>query len=54
VKTDFVDEPTADNTKPARKEWTEDDETRFVSLLEWESVELSRRETTSFTSSSLS
>jgi SPX domain protein involved in polyphosphate accumulation len=36
LKTDFVDEPTADNTKPARKEWTEDDETRFVSLLESE------------------
>ncbi|KAJ5466271.1 hypothetical protein N7530_010058 [Penicillium desertorum] len=36
LKTDFVDEPTPDNTKPARKEWTEDDETRFVSLLESE------------------
>ncbi|OGE52726.1 hypothetical protein PENARI_c009G09297 [Penicillium arizonense] len=36
LKTDFVDEPTSDNTKPARKEWTEDDETQFVSLLESE------------------
>jgi SPX domain protein involved in polyphosphate accumulation len=36
LKTDFVDEPTSDNTKPARKEWTEDDETNFVSLLESE------------------
>ncbi|KAJ5770550.1 uncharacterized protein N7511_002601 [Penicillium nucicola] len=36
LKTDFVDEPTSDNTKPARKEWTEDDETHFVSLLESE------------------
>ncbi|KAJ5142615.1 Vacuolar transporter chaperone (Vtc4) [Penicillium bovifimosum] len=36
LKTDFVDEPTPDNTKPARKEWTEDDETHFVSLLESE------------------
>lgn len=36
LKTDFVDEPTSSNTKPARKEWTEDDETRFVSLLESE------------------
>ncbi|OQE39374.1 hypothetical protein PENCOP_c007G06444 [Penicillium coprophilum] len=36
LKTDFVDEPTSDNTKPARKEWTEEDETHFVSLLESE------------------
>ncbi|KAJ5976796.1 hypothetical protein N7501_000138 [Penicillium viridicatum] len=36
LKTDFVDEPTSENTKPARKEWTEDDETHFVSLLESE------------------
>lgn len=36
LKTDFVDEPASDNTKPARKEWTEDDETQFVSLLESE------------------
>ncbi|KAJ5861217.1 uncharacterized protein N7529_008527 [Penicillium soppii] len=36
LKTDFVDEPTSDNTKPARKEWSEDDETHFVSLLESE------------------
>ncbi|KAJ5503624.1 hypothetical protein N7463_006498 [Penicillium fimorum] len=36
LKTDFIDEPTSDNTKPARKEWTEDDETHFVSLLESE------------------
>ncbi|KAJ5572303.1 Vacuolar transporter chaperone (Vtc4) [Penicillium sp. DV-2018c] len=36
LKTDFVDEPTPNNTKPARKEWTEDDETQFVSLLESE------------------
>lgn len=36
LKTDLVDEPTSDNTQPARKEWTEDDETNFVSLLESE------------------
>ncbi|CAI7622859.1 unnamed protein product [Penicillium glandicola] len=36
LKTDFVDEPASDNTRPARKEWTEDDETHFVSLLESE------------------
>ncbi|KAJ5151233.1 Vacuolar transporter chaperone 4 [Penicillium canariense] len=36
LKTDFVTQPTPDNAKPARKEWTEDDETNFVSLLESE------------------
>lgn len=35
LQTDFV-EPPSDNTKPARKEWSEDDETHFVSLLESE------------------
>lgn len=34
LKTDFVQEPTPENTKPDRKEWSEDDEQRFVSLLE--------------------
>lgn len=36
LKTDFVTQPTPDNAKPARKEWTEDDETTFVTLLESE------------------
>jgi SPX domain protein involved in polyphosphate accumulation len=36
LKTDFVTQPTPDNVKPARKEWTEDDETTFVTLLESE------------------
>lgn len=34
LKTDFVQEPTPENTKPDRKAWSEDDEQRFVSLLE--------------------
>lgn len=34
LKTDFVHEPTPENAKPDRKAWTEDDEQRFVSLLE--------------------
>lgn len=36
LKTDFVTEPTAENARPDRKAWTEDDEKRFVSLLESE------------------
>ncbi|KAJ5896937.1 Vacuolar transporter chaperone 4 [Penicillium subrubescens] len=36
LKTDFVTQPTPDNVKPARKEWTEDDEITFVTLLESE------------------
>lgn len=35
LQTDFVESP-SNNTKPARKEWSEDDETHFVSLLESE------------------
>ncbi|KAJ5334005.1 Vacuolar transporter chaperone (Vtc4) [Penicillium brevicompactum] len=35
LKTDLV-EPASENTNPARKEWSEDDETHFVSLLESE------------------
>lgn len=35
LQTDFVESP-SDNTKPARKEWSEDNETNFVSLLESE------------------
>jgi SPX domain protein involved in polyphosphate accumulation len=36
LKTQFVAEPTPDNPKPDRKPWTEEDEKRFVSLLESE------------------
>lgn len=36
LKTDFVTEPTPDNAKPDRREWTEDDERHFVTLLESE------------------
>lgn len=36
LKTDFVTQPTPDNTKPDRLEWTEDDEKHFVTLLESE------------------
>lgn len=36
LKTQFVTEPTPDNPKPDRKPWTEEDEKRFVSLLESE------------------
>ncbi|KAJ5888662.1 hypothetical protein N7495_008703 [Penicillium taxi] len=36
LKTDFVTQPTPDNLKPARRDWTEDDETHFVTLLESE------------------
>ena len=36
LQTDFVTQPNPDNVKPARKEWTEDDETTFVTLLESE------------------
>lgn len=36
LRTDFVIQPTPDNTKPARREWTEDDEKTFVTLLESE------------------
>ena len=36
LKTDFVTQPTPENTKPARREWSEDDERNFVTLLESE------------------
>lgn len=36
LKTDFVTQPTPGNAKPARREWTEDDERNFVTLLESE------------------
>ncbi|KAJ5103147.1 Vacuolar transporter chaperone 4 [Penicillium argentinense] len=36
LKTDYVTPPTPENTKPARREWTEDDEKAFVTLLETE------------------
>ena len=36
LKTDFVTQPTPENVKPPRQEWTEDDETTFVTLLESE------------------
>jgi SPX domain protein involved in polyphosphate accumulation/uncharacterized membrane protein YidH (DUF202 family) len=36
LKTQFVTEPTPENPKPARKPWTEEDEKRFISLLESE------------------
>ncbi|KAJ5212432.1 uncharacterized protein N7498_004078 [Penicillium cinerascens] len=36
LKTDFVTEPTPDNAKPDRLEWSEDDERHFVTLLESE------------------
>ncbi|KAL1982998.1 hypothetical protein VTN96DRAFT_613 [Rasamsonia emersonii] len=36
LKTQFVTEPTPDNPKPDRKPWTEEDEKRFVALLESE------------------
>lgn len=36
LKTDFVTQPTPENPKPARREWTEDDEKNFVTLLESE------------------
>lgn len=36
LKTDFVTAPTAETPKPARREWTEEDERNFVSLLERE------------------
>ncbi|KAF2457631.1 VTC domain-containing protein [Lineolata rhizophorae] len=36
LKTDYVTEPTAENPKPPRKPWTEDDEQRFVRELEQE------------------
>ncbi|KAJ6131295.1 Vacuolar transporter chaperone (Vtc4) [Penicillium sp. IBT 18751x] len=36
LKTDFVTEPTPNNAKPDRLEWSEDDEKRFVTLLESE------------------
>ncbi|KAJ5084102.1 hypothetical protein NUU61_008681 [Penicillium alfredii] len=36
LKTDFVTQPTPENTKPARKDWSEDYETNFVALLESE------------------
>ncbi|KAJ9223099.1 hypothetical protein DTO169C6_4573 [Paecilomyces variotii] len=34
LKTDYVTPPTPQNPKPDRKPWTEDDEKRFVALLE--------------------
>ncbi|KAJ5605525.1 hypothetical protein N7510_008306 [Penicillium lagena] len=36
LKTDLVSAPTPETPKPARKEWTEDDEKNFVALLESE------------------
>lgn len=36
LKTDFVTQPTPGGPKPARRDWTEDDEKNFVSLLESE------------------
>jgi DNA replication licensing factor MCM4 len=36
LKTQHVTEPTPANPKPDRRPWTEEDETRFVSLLEGE------------------
>ncbi|KAJ5591517.1 Vacuolar transporter chaperone 4 [Penicillium hispanicum] len=36
LKTEFVTQPTPDNAKPARREWTEDDEKTFVTVLETE------------------
>lgn len=36
LKTDYVTQPTPENTKPDRREWTEDDEKNFVTLLETE------------------
>ncbi|KAJ6110103.1 Vacuolar transporter chaperone 4 [Penicillium sp. IBT 16267x] len=36
LKTEFVTEPTPDTAKPPRREWTEDDEKNFVTLLESE------------------
>lgn len=36
LKTDYVTQPTPDNPKPARRDWDEDDEKDFVSLLESE------------------
>lgn len=36
LKTQYVTEPTPANPKPERKPWTEEDEKRFVSLLESE------------------
>jgi SPX domain protein involved in polyphosphate accumulation len=36
LKTDYVAPPTADNPKPQRKSWTEEDEQRFVKQLEAE------------------
>jgi DNA replication licensing factor MCM4 len=36
LKTQFITEPTPENPKPARKPWTEEDEKRFISLLESE------------------
>lgn len=36
LKTEFVTEPTPDTAKPPRREWTEDDEKKFVTLLESE------------------
>lgn len=36
LKTDFATSPTPENPKPARREWNEEDERNFVSLLERE------------------
>jgi SPX domain protein involved in polyphosphate accumulation len=36
LRTDFATAPTPETPKPARKEWTEDDEKNFVALLESE------------------
>ncbi|KAJ5676214.1 Vacuolar transporter chaperone 4 [Penicillium macrosclerotiorum] len=36
LKTNFITQPTPENPKPDREEWTEDDERKFVTLLESE------------------
>ena len=36
LKTDYITEPTPDVAKPPRRDWTENDEKTFVSLLETE------------------
>lgn len=36
LKTDYITEPTPENTKPERKFWTEENERNFVALLESE------------------
>jgi SPX domain protein involved in polyphosphate accumulation len=54
LKTDYLTPPTTANTKPARREWTEEDEGRFIARMEQEldkvhtkqkvkAIEISRR-----------